>query len=148
MTPWNGLPISPSAGTFNLPMDYAAPIDPMAVLNGTPQVTAPTGMLDGLGGMFKDINWLNKTDKNGMVQQGALSPMIGAGSALMNGILGFKQYGLAKETLAQNKRQFDLNFGAQQKMTNSRLADRQAARVAANPGAYTAVGDYMKQYGI
>lgn len=94
-------------------------------------------------------SFFNKTE-NGITDQGWGGMALGAGSALMNGVLGFKQYGVAKDTLNQNKRQFDLNFGAQQKMTNSRLADRQAARVAASPGTgtYQSVGDYMKQYGV
>jgi hypothetical protein len=73
---------------------------------------------------------------------------LGAANGLMNGFMGMKQLGVAKDQLAQSKRQFDINFGAQKKLTNSRLEDRQAARVASNPGAYQSVGDYMKKNGI
>lgn len=100
---------------------------------------------NGGGGLFSNIQWLGNSATG---QQGAAGTAIGAASALMNGYLGFKQLSLAKDTLAQNKRQFDLNFGAQQKMTNSRLMDRQNARVAANSTAYQDTSSYMKQYGI
>lgn len=79
---------------------------------------------------------------------GWASPAIAGASALMNGYLGMKQYGLAKDTLKENKRQFQLNYDSQKKLTNSRLQDRQQARVASNPGAYRSVGDYMKENGV
>lgn len=65
--------------------------------------------------------------------------------ALASAFLGMKQYGLAKQTLAENKKQFQMNYDAQKQTTNSRLEDRQRARVASNPGAYQSVGDYMGQ---
>lgn len=70
---------------------------------------------------------------------------IGGFGALASAFLGMKQYGLAKQTLAENKRQFQMNYDAQKQTTNSRLEDRQRARVASNPGAYQSVGDYMGQ---
>lgn len=73
---------------------------------------------------------------------------MGAASGIFNAWMGMKQYGLAKDTLETNKQQFAQNFGAQQKMTNSRLEDRQRARVASNAGAYQSVGDYMKTNGV
>lgn len=88
------------------------------------------------------------TAANGMKTQGLFDMGLGAAQGLMGSYLGFQNLGIAKDTLAQNKRQFDLNFGAQQKLTNSRLADRQAARIAANPTAYTPVAEYMAKNGI
>lgn len=73
---------------------------------------------------------------------------VGAASGLMNGFMGMKQLGIAKKSLAEGKRQFDLNFGAQRKLTNSRLEDRQTARVAAGGSAYTPVSAYMNKNGI
>ena len=76
------------------------------------------------------------------------TPAIGAASALMNGYLGMQNYNLAKDQFDFQKSAFNKNWAAQSKMTNASLADRQAARVAANPTAYQSVGDYMKQYGV
>lgn len=73
---------------------------------------------------------------------------INAASGLMQGFIGMKQYGLGKKQLAENKRQFNLNYGAQQKLTNSQLRDRQRARVASNPGVYESVDSYMAENGI
>lgn len=73
---------------------------------------------------------------------------LGAANGLMNGFLGMQSLGIAKDQLAQGKKQFEMNWGAQQKLTNSRLEDRQAARRAAGGNAYQSVGDYMKKNGI
>jgi hypothetical protein len=73
---------------------------------------------------------------------------LGAAQGLLGAYLGFQNIGIAKDTLSQNKRQFDLNFGAQQKLTNARLADRQASRLASNPTAYQSQADYMAKNGI
>lgn len=68
---------------------------------------------------------------------------LGAAGGLASAFLGMKQYGLAKQTLAENKRQFQMNYDAQKKTMNTRMEDRQAALVARNPGAYESVGSYM-----
>lgn len=73
---------------------------------------------------------------------------LGAAQGLGNAFMGMKQYGLAKKTLKENKRQFQENFNAQKKTTNASLEDRQRARVAANSGGYESVGDYMNKYRI
>lgn len=73
---------------------------------------------------------------------------LGAAGGLASTFLGMKQYGLAKKSLAENKRQFQLNYDAQKQTTNTRLEDRQRARVASNAGAYQSVGDYMGTNGI
>lgn|SRR5574337_721176 len=64
-------------------------------------------------------------------------------NALVNGFIGMKQYGLAKQQLAEGRRQFDLNYGAQRTAINSQMEDRQRARVAAEPGATESVDSYM-----
>lgn len=73
---------------------------------------------------------------------------LGIGQGLLNGFMGMQQYGLMKDQLAESKRQYEQNYTAQRTTTNSRLEDRQRARVASNPGAYQSVGDYMNQNGV
>lgn len=75
-------------------------------------------------------------------------PAAGIAQGLFNSWLGMKQYGLAKKQFKEGKRQFNLNYSAQRNLTNSRLEDRQRARIASNPNAYRSVGDYMNQYGV
>ena len=85
---------------------------------------------------------------------GALGPYgwgglaLNAAGGVASAFLGMKQYGLAKQTLEENKRQFGLNYAAQRQTTNTRLEDRQRARVASNANAYQSVGDYMAVNGI
>jgi hypothetical protein len=81
-------------------------------------------------------------------QQGWGMPAMGAAQGIFNAWMGMKQYGLAKDQLAEGKRQFGLNYDAQRSTTNAQLEDRQRARLASNPGAYQSVGDYMGTYGI
>lgn len=73
---------------------------------------------------------------------------LGAAGGLASAFMGMKQYGLAKDTLANNKQQFQMQYDAQKQMTNSNLEDRQRARVASNPGAYQSPSAYMSQYGV
>lgn len=58
---------------------------------------------------------------------------------------GMNQLKMAKDQLNFTKDAFNKNYAAQRQATNTALADRQAARVAANPNAYQSVGEYMKQ---
>lgn len=111
---------------------------------------APASTLGGAGfnDWLKSTGILGSTDADGLKTQGWGGMALGAASGLGNAFLGMQQYGLAKDTLNENKRQFQLNFDAQKKTTNARLEDRQAARVASNPGAYQSVGDYLKKYGV
>lgn len=107
----------------------------------------PATMNNGLfGGLFD--NFFDTTDANGIKTQGwggmALSGMQGLGNSYM----AMKQYGLAEDALKEQKRQFNTNFEAQRKLTNSQLADRQRARVASNPNAYQSEAEYMKQWGV
>lgn len=123
---------------FNSPVTSGS--YPMA--NTGDAASVPLNFTDDLKQRFGDINWFDKTE-NGVKTQGAMGSLIGAGSALMNGYLGMKQYGLAKDTLKHNKEMFAKNFDAQKRTTNASLEDRQRSRVASNAGAYESVGSYM-----
>jgi hypothetical protein len=81
---------------------------------------------------------------------------IGLGMGALQGIgglgqvyLGMKNYGLAKQQLAQNKQQYWNNFTSQARLTNAELRDRQNGRNAAaarngNPESTMATEEYMK----
>lgn len=81
-------------------------------------------------------------------QTGWAPTALNAISGLTSAWLGMKQYGLAKDQFKESKRQFNMNFDAQKNLTNSRLEDRQRARIASNPNAYRSVGEYMGTYGV
>lgn len=108
---------------------------------------AQPGMFDGFKNMLTDSGFLGKTE-NGVTTQGWGGMALGAAQGIGNAWLGMKQYGLAKDQLAFSREQYAKNYEAQQKTVNAQLSDRQAARVASNPGAYQSVGEYMKQNGI
>lgn len=143
--------------TVNLPSGYSDMMTPAPVewleqvqtqpgyvaLPTDPTLTKGQGMF---GGLFD--NFFDTTNADGIKTQGwgglALSGLQGLGNSYM----GMKQYGLAEDALKEQKRQFNINYEAQRKMTNAQLSDRQRARVASNPGAYTSEAEYMKQWGI
>lgn len=107
----------------------------------------PTAGHSGEGaGFLRSL--LGGTDENGIQSNGWGGLALGAAQGLLGGYMGMKQYGLAKDQLAESKRQFNANFDTNRKLTNSRLRDRQRARVASNPKAYQSVGAYMNKNGV
>jgi hypothetical protein len=139
-------PTSPYTGQA----DYSASLMPNISAPGIsiPTDTGGTGMMGSLSDWFENSGILGKKLADGTQVQGWGGLGLGAAQGILGGWLGLQQLGVAKDTLAANKEQFSKNFAAQQKTTNAALSDRQAARVASNPGAYQSVGDYMKTYGI
>lgn len=107
---------------------------------------SPTLGGGGGGGLFG--GFLGTTDANNVKTEGWGTPVLGAVSGALNTYLGMKQYGLAKDKLAEGKREYDANYAAQKQTTNASLEDRQRARLAANPGGYESVGSYMNKNGI
>ena len=134
------------SGTFG----ETAP-NPLSFLTGQ-QNQAPyatpfgANSLLGGGGLGAGVNsgggsiWDSFLSKEG--KQGWGNPAIAIAGGLTNAFLGMKQYGLAKKTFDESKRQFELNYDAQRNLTNSQLEDRQRARVASN-GNYQSVEAYM-----
>ena len=79
-------------------------------------------------------------DKN---STGWLSTAAGIGEALFSAYSGNKTLQLAEDQFDESKREFNLNYAAQTKTTNTELEDRQNARVASNPDAYESTASYM-----
>ncbi len=105
------------------------------------------------GGMWDSIKnsgfFNSKNPTTGAMDQGWGGQAMGIASGLMSGYLGMKQYGIAKKTLSENKRQFDANYAVQKNLTNSRLEGRQKARNAASPdGGHMSPADYVQKYGV
>ena len=107
---------------------------------GRTQPPAQTGQAGQFSGMQR---WLGGTADNGAQTNGYLPTAMGVGTGLLQGYLGMKKYGLAKDQFKQNRKEFKLNYDAQQQMTNTQLEDRQRARVRGNPDAYESVSSYM-----
>ena len=105
------------------------------------------------GGIWDSIKnsgfFSSKDDTTGKMKQGWGGEAMDMASGLMSGYLGMKQYGIAKKTLSENKRQFDANYAVQKNLTNSRLEGRQKARIAASPdGGHMSAADYVQKYGV
>lgn len=118
----------------------ASPTSAPAVASPVPAALGDVdpSFLDGL---------LGYTNNKGF-QPGWGGAALGALQGIGNAFMGMKQYGLAEDALKEQKRQFNLNYGAQKSAFNSQIEDRQRARVAANPGAYDDAATYMKKYGL
>lgn len=74
---------------------------------------------------------------------GAVPQLIQGGAALGNLYMGMKNYGLAKDSLKESRRQFDMNYGNQRDGLNTYMEDRQNARIAASPGQHEDTSSYM-----
>ena len=127
-----------------------------SIASNTASTMASTGLMGGsngfLSGLFSDNGLFSRnsmfggTDTaTGMTTGGWVSPIAAVGSAIFSGIQGNKQLSLAQDQFEESRRQFNANYNAQVKTTNTQLEDRQRARVAANPGAYESVSDYMSR---
>ena len=114
-----------------------------------PDPMAQAGPMAAFNAWLKDSGFLSSTENN-VTTQGWGGMAIGGLSALGNLWMGKQQLDMAKDSLSENKRQFNLNYNAQKQSTNTYLADRQAARIrsSGNSGAYQSVGDYMKENGV
>lgn len=116
-----------------------------------PNAPVPDGMTGAGGGGFLDGifgSMFDKTSADKIKTQGWGGLALQGIQGLGNSYMAMKQYGLAEDALKEQKRQFNTNFDAQKKLTNSQLSDRQRARVASNEGAYASEAEYMKKWGI
>lgn len=73
------------------------------------------------------------------------SGLINAGANAFQAYGSYKQLGHAKKMLSESKRQFNLNYDSQKKLTNGQLRDRQKARYASNSNAYESPSSYMEK---
>lgn len=153
-----GAPAQPNLGTtsydsFGSPVAVGSP----AALNADPSGLAMAQMnlnttmpATNLGGGQRGImdSFLQQRNTDGTTSGGYGQAALGVLQGVGGLYLGMQQYNLAKDSLAFQKDSFNRQFDVNKNLTNSRLEDRQRARVAANSGAYQSVGDYMNQNGV
>lgn len=118
---------------------------------------APSGGdLSGLGnsgssvwGDFKSLfdGALDQRDAGGIINQGWAMPALGAANSMFQSWMGMKQLDLAKKSLSEQKRQFNMNWDAQRNSYNNQLAERQANKIAFDPNSQD-VATYMAKWGI
>lgn len=148
---WNGNTGAPAVNPMTGQVDYLSALSPSADINsaintvGVGSAAVPT---NSFADWFQNSGIFGTTSPDGIKTQGWGAPAFSLLSGLGSAYFGAQQLGLARDSLAAQKDQFAKNYAAQQKTTNASLADRQAARVASNPGAYASVNDYMAKYGV
>lgn len=138
-----GSPTELSAGLDASSFNWQAPT---AKAGGIPNLDDAASLGDGKPSW--QTKWLGGTDANGLSSKGIIPVGMQAFSGLTSAYLGWQQFNLAKDQLAQNKKIFNLNFSNQAQNINRDLEDRQRARVASNAGAYQSVGDYMNKNSV
>lgn len=123
----------------------------MADVLQAPMSSAATSDLTNQGWMarfnaaLQNSGALGSTNMStGVRTDGWGAPAINLLGGLTNLFMGMKQYGLAKQVAADSRSQFERNFNAQRQTINTRMEDRQRARVSADPNAES-VDSYMKR---
>lgn len=101
------------------------------------------GLMQRFSSWLQDNGILGYTDEKGNRFDGLGGMALNTASGAFNAYMGMKQLGLFKDQLNFQKDSFERNYAAQRDTLNTQMADRQAARVASNPGAYQSVSDYM-----
>ena len=124
----NYLPLAPFQGSPAPQISGNAPMDWLNQLQTTPLAGGVVGGATNPGFFSLDSFF----GKNG--QQGWGNTALGAAQGIGGLLMGMKQYGLAKDALAQSQNQFTKNYEAQKQTLNTQLEDRQRARVAASGG--------------
>lgn len=165
---WNAGPITSTPTGFGTPasvLPASSPsMDPGAIYGSsqaTPGFTADFSSLTdkpaGFTGGFSDISnmsdlsaWgknsglLDNIDSKGIKTQGMLGAGFGVAQGIGNAYFAMKNYGLAKDTFNENKRQYDQNYNMQKDLTYAALADRQNGRHRNNPTTQASWEDYKK----
>lgn len=73
---------------------------------------------------------------------------LGGANTLLNGYMGFKQLGMAKDQLDFQKKAFQKNYEAQRSQINTQLRDRQKRRHYERPDIYKSPDEYMANNGV
>jgi len=101
-----------------------------------PQTTGNTGFMSGMLGSVDP--------RTGLKTEGWGGLALGAAQGLAGAYMGMKNYGLAKQSLAQGKEQFERNYAAQRTTTNAAMQARQEAKIAAGERV-ASVDEYMNK---
>ena len=101
-----------------------------------------SSLLSSLGSSLLKSAFTSKDPKTGAVNQGWAGTVTDLLKSGLGFYIGSKQLDQAEDTLAENKRQFNLNYDAQKSLINDELAWQYQARKdrnAANAGTLTQI---------
>ena len=105
-------------------------------------------MPDSWGTRAKNFLMGNRNEETGMRTPGMLLPMLNTFTGLASAYLGMKQYGLAKDSFKQSKKEFGLNYDAQRNTTNQQMAGIAKAQYSANPDFYDKPDKVMNDFSV
>lgn len=130
---------------------YLQPAEQSLLGSGIQPVSAvptPTGIRKVNGA---DPSWFQRnvqyTDDAGLSHQGPLLQGMQLAMGGLEGFLGMKNYGLAKEQLRDTRNMFAAQYGQQSKLINNDMRQQQEWRNQNIKGS-TPVDEYMAQYGL
>ena len=121
--------------------------DPMDFAGGNGSEDASQAGSSGWEGA-KNFMFGSTNEKTGVRTRSGLLPILNTFTGLASAYLGMKQYGLAKDSFKQNKKEFGMNYDAQRQLTNAQMEGSAKARHSANPGFYATPSDYMAKNSI
>jgi|TARA_B110000908_G_scaffold80337_1_gene96255 hypothetical protein len=128
---------APPQGGSDFINNYSAPLSA-----GNPQQTG--GNI--FGNLYTGIKnaWNSGgTAANGNQTMNSFSQGLNAVTGLTSAWFGLEKLKQSKKSFSESRKQFALNYGAQRQDYNTKLEDRQKARVASNPNHFESVGSYM-----
>lgn len=99
---------------------------------------APPDATGGLKGFL-----FGKKNLDGTSTGNGLLPMVQTFTGLASAYIGMKQYGLAKKSFRQNRKEFNYNYDAQRQTTNALMEGKARARHSMNPDHYETPAEYM-----
>lgn len=137
---------TPSTGIQQPTVNYALPAVQASPVPLLDDISLAEGL--NMNAWMPAANYGGGLGNFGSFMQNYGGTLLGAAQGLGNLFLGMKQYGLAKDALKESRRQFQLNYDAQRKLTNARLMDRQNARRAADPTRHMSAEEYLEKYGV
>ena len=130
----NYAPYSGLGGTSNLVSQQFLKDFPEFNLNNVANQHIAANPPPGLGAKLRDFN-----SQYGSTIMGGLQGAAG----LWGAYNGMQQNKLIKQQMANSLNQWNKNYANQVASYNTRLEDRQNARLGANPNAYESVASYM-----
>lgn len=124
----------------------STPVTPLPGLGTSAVSGSVPSPVDGDWASFS--NMLGGTDAQGNKTNGLIPTGLGVAKGIADSWLAMQQLDLAKDSFSFQKDAFNKQYENQRTLTNSRLEDRQHARLSANPDGYQSVGDYMNKHGV
>ena len=129
----------------NFKMDYGQEAyDPFAAYEKQDASQAGSSGWEGA----KNFMFGSTNEQTGVRTRSGLLPILNTFTGLASAYLGMKQYGLAKDSFKQNKKEFGMNYDAQRQTTNAQMEGQAKARYSANPNFYESPTDYMDKNSI